>query len=396
MRAAHQNLHSTRPGLAARDGVGRVQQQIQQNLRNGARIAARRRRSCCAHHGEVHRRVAPLRAYQPDGFLGERRDVDRHAFHPRRTRELEKLAQDAPHALTLLRRACEMTPRVVAHLRVALGDTEKREHRRERIADFVGNASRETTHCCEALGAVETAARETQFGVDVAQLGNRLLERGGAALQRLAHHVERGGHLGRLARPLDGQPQLEAALPQRARRGGEALERRDHAAAEQRCAERGEHDDVEREQCRDQRERRGAQPQRRRTRKPRHDHVAAGHRRCEADRLPRCARLHQRRTAFARVGGESLRRRVDPFARGTNGFSAAVRADPPPSGARHQRAVLLGQCPRFREQRTSQQIAQPRLVVLQQQVREHDGGREHHEPEARHHFGEQPASHGGR
>jgi hypothetical protein len=82
------------------------------------------------------------------------------------------------------------------------------------------------------------------------------------------------------------------------------------------------------------------------------------------------------------------RRRVDPFARGTDGFGSAVRADPPPGGAGHQRAILLGQRPRFREQRTSEQVAQARLVVLEQQVREHDGRREHHEAETRNHLGE--------
>jgi hypothetical protein len=96
----------------------------------------------------------------------------------------------------------------------------EREQRRERIADFVGDAGREPAHRRESLRAVEPAARETQFGVDVAQVGHGLLEREGAPLERFAHRVEGGGHLGRLARSLDRQPRLEAALTECARGGG--------------------------------------------------------------------------------------------------------------------------------------------------------------------------------
>ena len=259
------------------------------------------------------------------------------------------------------------------------------------LPDLVRDARREPAHGGQPLRALEAGAGDAQIRVRVAQLGHRLLERSGAARQRLAHRRSMPrrpprSRAGRSERARAAKPPAASSRVAIASCSSGATTRRRSSVT----PNAGEERHVDREQQRDQRERRSAHRQRRR--RARDEDRAVGSGRREAERLPGRARLEQRGTALERSGRECGARRVDLAGTAARRTRRPVGPDTPPDGAGQHLRSGRTRATRLGEQRASEQIALARLAGVEEQQHDDQRRRAHHQREARHHLGEQPAA----
>lgn len=384
-RAAHGYPHLPPAGLPHR--LRGVQEQVQEHLRHGGAVGEGGRGIALPPHLEGHGGVAALGRHETDRLLGGRGEVHRLG-HGRsgRPREVEELAQDAPHPLDLLRRALEVPTAFRRESGVAAGEIEEREQCAHRVAHLVRHAGREASHRRQPLGAIEAGARAAQLGVRLAQVDDRLLERLGAARERVAHLVERLGELGRLARALDRHAGAERAVAEAARRGREPPQRRHDAPAQHGGAEHREDGHVGREQQGHEGHRHHAQTPGGGARQPGHRHPPVAERRREADRLPRRARSQQGLAELARRRRERERLGVGPVA-ALAARGGRTGGEVPPARAGDDALPRRPRRPRLRQERRPEQIAPAALVPVQEAHRQDRRGRQHHQHEAQHHLG---------
>ncbi len=383
----------TRGSASVGHRVSGVEDEVEQDLRDGARIRQDWRLRTFALDLEADAVVTPLRRDQGDGLVGEHRQVQAGWRCPRRAGKVQELPEDRADPPSLVARPIQMGPGGFGDLRIARRQIQQGEDCADRISDLVGHASREPTHRRQPLGPIQTRSSPPQVPVRRPQLHDRLLERPRAVLQGVGHGVEGAPHVGDLARPCDGSAGGERPLRDLPSRCREPLERQHDPAAQQVGPKAHEDQDVSHHHRRHHPQWNRAEAVRSASGKtPRHHPARPVEGGGEANRFPDATGHEQWLRPRQGPVGELSRLGVDHSPGRTAWLDATVARYRPPLRAREQR---IGQGPgrtRLGEERAAENRAESGLLLGHEDRRQDQSREAHHQGEAEEDFGLNPGA----